>query len=279
MSRKGLVFSVITVYILLMLLIQYYQFGDYDDRPSLLNSRANNTRPKLICIILSTQDDLKSSRAFTTIDAWAYKCTKYLLIFRFDAELQKRTKLIKVNDDIGFEAEEPLNFIHPAGLSKDSYKSLNEKMFFTLRHIYFKYGNQFDWFLKADLDTFIHVENLNLFLKDKDPYIPTTYGFDFKLKGGYQSGGAGYVLSKKAMQFIGESLLRSMSFCNVSTDEDVDVHNCLRKLGANMSSSLDENGRERFHFTDPTRHFLGNFTTGELEYIKNQIHTVNFRPI
>jgi glycoprotein-N-acetylgalactosamine 3-beta-galactosyltransferase len=62
----------------------------------------------------------------------------------------------------------------------------------------YKYNNKYDWYLKADDDTFVFVDNLRLFLNDKNPNLPVDYGYDFKVKveGGYHSGGGGYVLSK-----------------------------------------------------------------------------------
>ena len=68
----------------------------------------------------------------------------------------------------------------------------------TLIHLYNEY-NDFDWYLKADEDTFIFIDNLRQFVADKNASLPVTYGYDFKLKveQGYHSGGAGYLLSLK----------------------------------------------------------------------------------
>ena len=73
---------------------------------------------------------------------------------------------------------------------------LTDKVFLTLKHLQKKYNN-YDWYLKADDDTFIFMENLRYFLKDKHPEEPVTYGYDFKVivEHGYHSGGAGYLLS------------------------------------------------------------------------------------
>ena len=63
----------------------------------------------------------------------------------------------------------------------------------------------FDWFLKADDDTFIVVENLRRFIERRDPGIPVWYGAKLtnpKVKDGYQSGGAGYLLSTYVTHFI-----------------------------------------------------------------------------
>lgn len=69
-------------------------------------------------------------------------------------------------------------------------------------------AENFDWFLKADDDTFVLVENLRSFLSRMDPEAPVWYGARLKnpkssflnsSNGSYNSGGAGYVLSVKAL--------------------------------------------------------------------------------
>ena len=45
----------------------------------------------------------------------------------------------------------------------------------------YQYNPNYDWYLRADDDTFIFFENLKSFLRDKNQKSPVTYGFDFKL--------------------------------------------------------------------------------------------------
>ena len=74
------------------------------------------------------------------------------------------------------------------GKVKSIWKILGE------RHL-----DDFDWFLKADDDTFIVVDNLRRFVESRNPRTPIWYGAKLKnpkVKDGYQSGGAGYILSK-----------------------------------------------------------------------------------
>ena len=44
----------------------------------------------------------------------------------------------------------------------------------------YQHHQGFDWYLKADDDTYIIMENLKLFLSDKDPDDPVYYGAKFK---------------------------------------------------------------------------------------------------
>ena len=64
--------------------------------------------------------------------------------------------------------------------------------------------DQADWFVKADDDTYMVLENLKHMLQSYDTNMPWYFGCKLKpiegLHHGYMSGGAGYVLSKKALK-------------------------------------------------------------------------------
>jgi glycoprotein-N-acetylgalactosamine 3-beta-galactosyltransferase len=87
---------------------------------------------------------------------------------------------------------------------------------------------------------------LKLFLKDKNSTEPITYGHDFhhhNVSKGYQSGGAGYVLSQEAMRRIHDALIADFSFCKTAIingimSEDIDVSRCLRRLNVFPSKRI-----------------------------------------
>ena len=63
-----------------------------------------------------------------------------------------------------------------------------------MKYIWKHHGNDADWFLKADDDTYVIMENLRALLKDKNASEPLYYGARFdspRQKESYMSGGAG----------------------------------------------------------------------------------------
>ena len=81
--------------------------------------------------------------------------------------------------------------LQPRGFNIDKYKLLTDKVFRTIIHFLHESYKTFDWYLKADDDTFVFVNNLKSFLKTKNYTSPMTFGYDFKVMvdGGYHSGG------------------------------------------------------------------------------------------
>ncbi len=115
-------------------------------------------------------------------------------------------------------------------------------------HVYDHHRDEADWFLKADDDTYVVVENLRHLLQPYSPSEPIYFGCKFKpyVHQGYMSGGAGYVLSREALRRLVEVGLAggtdddddeqsntSKDDCESNSDqgaEDVNLGNCMEAL-------------------------------------------------
>ncbi|XP_070963358.1 glycoprotein-N-acetylgalactosamine 3-beta-galactosyltransferase 1-B-like [Oncorhynchus clarkii lewisi] len=123
------------------------------------------------------------------------------------------------------------------------------------------HGNEADWFLKADDDTFVVVDNLRWVLSNHTPEEPLYFGKRFKpyAKQGYMSGGAGYVLSKEALRRFVEGFKTKV--CTHTTSvEDLALGQCLEKMGVLAMDSRDTWQRETFHPFVPEHHLTGKFS-------------------
>uniref|UniRef100_F1LEF9 N-acetylgalactosaminide beta-1,3-galactosyltransferase n=1 Tax=Ascaris suum TaxID=6253 RepID=F1LEF9_ASCSU len=132
----------------------------------------------------------------------------------------------------------------------------------------FKYAydfhfDQFDWFLKADDDTYVIIENLRLFLLTQRPDEPVYLGCRFKkfVKGGYMQGGAGYVISRSALKaFLPrrhfQCVDRDAELCQQGNrgDEDVEIGRCLQNVGVRIIDSRDSTGHHRFLALHPLKY-------------------------
>lgn len=128
-----------------------------------------------------------------------------------------------------------------------------------LRYIYDKHLDEFEWFLKADDDTYIVVENLRLMLRRFDSSLPHYLGFRMApyIDVGYNSGGAGYVLSRSAIVAFVERALTNKTLCGDGSAEDLQLAYCLRNVGINPGDSRDPSGRHTFFPYHPNHHMAG----------------------
>ncbi|CAF0748362.1 unnamed protein product [Didymodactylos carnosus] len=223
---------------------------------------------RVLCFVLTEQNGL-STRAKAVYSTWGKRCGKFLFIAKLNSSY--RYTIYDNNDYVSTNNELPIQYIPNL---PDGYYQLNNKIRATLVFIYQYYPN-YDWYLKADDDTFIIYENLIRFLHEIKSNPSFLYGFRFREKY-YVSGGAGYLLHKRALHLLGERLQDDEFYktCNVSM-EDIMVGQCLELLTANQDNivgeSIDEHGRERFHPLAFPVHYRGP---------KNRTHQqwIHFRP-
>ena len=150
----------------------------------------------------------------------------------------------------------------------EGYDKLWAKTKNAFKEVYNSYYQDYDWFVKADDDTYIIMENLRYFLKDFDTNKPIFFGRKLKLFGRKQvffSGGAGYVLSKEALKRFVETGLKNPKLCrrDAGGAEDVEMGKCLEHLGVEAGDSRDPEGRKRFFPWVPSHHLIpGNVPKG-----------------
>ena len=189
-------------------------------------------------------------------ETWAQQCDKYVFVTKV-TELQSNSTIEFINNN-------SLPVLQPAGLNEERYGKLAEKIFLTYIDLYYGY-DEYDWYLKADDDTFIFVDNLKEFLHTKDHTNPVAYGYKISSPGyEFLAGGAGYVLSNSAFKILAKSLINNLRGCsNMSGLEDVDLSECLRNLKINIGDSTDIDGKERFHPFNLTTYLSKHFDASQ----------------
>lgn len=228
----------------------YYNFlfSVFAENPVAVKSPNKNVR--VLCWILTTRTNFYT-RTIHVNNTWARRCTKYLFFATFgnDSTIDLPIYYMKI----------------PEGR-----QHLTKKTMVAFRFIYKKFINDFDWFLKADDDTYVIVENLQYFLQDKNPNDPVFFGQHFtrpwsgvlknslfKSGQGYFSGGAGYVISRESLQRLGEKGEDPYLCKQDGLIEDYDFSRCLQNLGVALGKSADSLGRNRFNCFTPEIHLTG----------------------
>ncbi|XP_047424665.1 glycoprotein-N-acetylgalactosamine 3-beta-galactosyltransferase 1-A isoform X2 [Mugil cephalus] len=142
--------------------------------------------------------------------------------------------------------------------TKEGRDQLYWKTIRAFHYVYEHHANDADWFLKADDDTYVVVDNLRWILSNHTPEEPVYFGKRFKpyTKQGYMSGGAGYVLSKEALRRFVEGF-RTKVCTHTTPVEDLALGQCLEKMGVVAGDSRDTLHRETFHPFVPEHHLTG----------------------
>lgn len=149
----------------------------------------------------------------------------------------------------------------PVGEGRDNLWGKTREAY---RYVWENYRDQADWFMKADDDTYVVLENLRYMLSSYNSSDPIAFGHKFKpfVKQGYFSGGAGYVLSKEATKRFVEGLDDS-SKCRTDPGgaEDVEMGKCLANFNVKAGDSRDSYGRGRFFPFVPEHHLIPGHVT------------------
>ncbi|KAF1390509.1 hypothetical protein PFLUV_G00058800 [Perca fluviatilis] len=181
--------------------------------------------------------------------------------------LQSRARHVRAtwsrhcNVVVFMSSEEDLDFPTVGLGTKEGRDQLYWKTIRAFHYVYEHHASEADWFLKADDDTYVVVDNLRWILSNHTPEEPIYFGKRFKpyTKQGYMSGGAGYVLSKEALKRFVEGF-RTKVCSHTTPVEDLALGQCLEKMGVLAGDSRDTLHRETFHPFVPEHHLTGKFS-------------------
>ncbi|XP_067648934.1 glycoprotein-N-acetylgalactosamine 3-beta-galactosyltransferase 1-like [Haliotis asinina] len=211
-------------------------------------SKALYQKEKVLCWIMTSPKNLNvKTRAVR--DTWSRRCNKVLFV---SSVTDPKFPTIGLNVSEG-------------------RAHLTAKTMQAFRYIYKNHFDDADWFMKADDDTYVILENLRYFLTSQNKSEPVFFGHHFKVivKQGFYSGGGGYVLSKEALRRYGERG-HDPKLCRPDGGaEDVVLGKCMEKLGVRTVNTTDAFGRSRFHCFTPENHVEGRYPGWFYKYDAN----------
>ncbi|XP_037959689.1 glycoprotein-N-acetylgalactosamine 3-beta-galactosyltransferase 1-like [Teleopsis dalmanni] len=209
--------------------------SNLSDYKSLADKLYNETR--VLCWVLTSPNN-HAKRAVHVKNTWGSRCNK--LIFMSSAE---DSELGAVKLSVG-----------------EGRGNLWRKTREAAKYIYDHHLDEADWFLKADDDTYVIVENLRAFLYQFSSESPVYFGCKFKphVRQGYMSGGAGYALSKEALRRFVNKAYPNSKICRQRSggSEDKEMGYCLQNVGVVAGDSRDEQKRGRFFPSGPQGHLI-----------------------
>lgn len=202
-----------------------------------LNSTELFDKVKILCLVLTSEPNHKK-RAIHVKNTWGPRCNKLIFVSN-------------VTDNELGSMKLQLN---------DNYRDLWGKTKHVLTYAYEHFYNEFDWFYKADDDTYAILDNMRYMLSAYSPNDPIYFGKKFKFghKLGYFSGGAGYVMSKRALQKFVLEAIPDKKKCRQTEDgpEDWELGICMYNIGVYPGDGRDQFKREKFFPFHPEMHLF-----------------------
>lgn len=219
---KKLILIVIIIFILIILIfcIKLFdpipEFKNYSS-VSELNNISKDMYPKRLLIFVVTSNIYLSTRAVDVVKTW-----------------QRHANILNPNLGIyvvlSVENNIPSRYNIPTldykKIPSTNYEDLYIKVFDSWTNVWKKYGEEFDYFMKADDDLFINVEKLGKIFNNtiydsnkieyfgfRDPDTPMCWG------------GPGYILSKAALRTIYPNIEKCKK--TFRTGEDIALWQCI----------------------------------------------------
>ena len=188
---------------------------------------------KILCLVLSTDTKENNQKSRAVEQTWGKRCDKLLLIKNGTKTGELDGKLILAIDHEGRD-------------------QLWRKISAALKIIHDKYIEQYDWFFRADDDTFLLVDSLRKFLtENSSPNEAIHFGHRFRpyVKSGFMSGGSGIVLSREALRrLINIGFRQRLEACELESGQidDLILSKCLEAVGVKAGDTRDPRGKETF---------------------------------
>ncbi|KAJ8354491.1 hypothetical protein SKAU_G00220580 [Synaphobranchus kaupii] len=189
------------------------------------------SKVRVLCWIMTAPMNLQK-KAWHVRATWTKRCDKVLFMSSEDTEFPT----------VGLNVTE--------GRDQLYWKTIRAFQYIHKNHL-----GDADWFLKADDDTYVVLDNLRYLLSKHDTERPIYFGRRFKpfIAQGYMSGGAGYVLSKEALRRFVEGF-RVGKCTHFSSIEDLAMGKCMEAMGVEAGDSRDKKKRETFQPFTPQNH-------------------------
>lgn len=202
-----------------------------------LNSTELFNEVKILCLVLTYEPNHRK-KAIHVKNTWGSRCNKLIFVSNLtDIELGS-VKLQK----------------------NDHHNILWGKIKRTLAYTYENFYNDFDWFFKADDDTYALLDNMRFMLSAYSPNDPIYFGNKFKGSKplGFFHGGSGYVMSKTALKKFVTEALPDKHKCRPDDkgEEDYELGFCMHNVGVYPGDSRDQFQRERFNPFPPETHLF-----------------------
>jgi hypothetical protein len=142
--------------------IQKFQLYRGDNR--------NFSSVRVCCLILTSPKNFRT-HAKAVNRTWGPHCDRYFFITEYNEENM-------TSEQINIGQQLP---IAPIKNITVGYDHLTQKSTLAFLFVYENYFNDFDWFIKADDDTYLIVEHLKAFLSKQNSSEPVTFGYNFKV--------------------------------------------------------------------------------------------------
>ncbi|KAI6174384.1 hypothetical protein M3Y98_01184200 [Aphelenchoides besseyi] len=190
---------------------------------------APKRRPTIFCVIHTTAS-AHETRLSTILRTWAQKCDDKLIFT--DAPVLNAPNVSHV-------------YFPVMATRSHSWEKIRR----IFRFLHEKLEDRYDWVLRADDDSFVHMENARRLAAEYDPEKPLVLGYrwGFFAPRGYVDGGV-YMVSRAGVRVFNE-IMTNDKICPDfhRAEEDQELGKCMAKVGIYPTYTRDAQGKDRFH--------------------------------